>query len=55
MLQKTLSQDSNCKGNCNCNCLKPEDALNAYREAAKTDSYMFEECNWYEVYGDIPE
>ena len=27
----------------------------AYREAAKSDSYMFREYNAYEAYGDIPD
>jgi len=41
MSQKIPSQDSSCKGNCNCNCLKPEDALKAYQEAADCDEYLF--------------
>ena len=41
MSPKIPLQDSLCKGNCNCNCLKPEDALEAYREAAAADDYMF--------------
>jgi hypothetical protein len=40
-LQKTLSQGFNCKGNCKCRCLNPEDALNTYREAAESDAYLF--------------
>jgi hypothetical protein len=40
-LKQTLSLDSLCNGNCKCNCLKPEDALEAYREAAAADDYMF--------------
>jgi hypothetical protein len=27
----------------------------AYREAAKSDSYMFGEYNGYEAYGDVPD
>jgi hypothetical protein len=41
MSQKTLLQDFSCKGNCNCNCLKPEDALKAYQEAAESDAHLF--------------
>ena len=41
MLQKTLLQDSSCKGNCNCNCITPEDAYDAYRRAAESDEYLF--------------
>ena len=41
MLLKTPSQDSLCNGNCKCNCLKTEDALQTYREAAAADDYMF--------------
>jgi len=40
-LLKIPSQDSLCNGNCNCNCLKTEDALESYREAAAVDDYMF--------------
>jgi len=41
---------SKCKGNCKCNCLKSEDALKAYKEAAKADDYLFGEYNGYEAY-----
>jgi hypothetical protein len=54
-LKQIPSQGSLCKGNCKCNCLKPEDALKAYKEAAESDSYMFGEYNSYEAYGDIPD
>ena len=50
MLPKTPSQDSLCKGNCKCNCVKTEDALEAYKEAAKADDYLFGEYNGYEAY-----
>jgi hypothetical protein len=50
MSQKTLSQDSSCKGNCNCNCLKPEDALEAYREAAECDEYLFGDFDYSKVW-----
>ena len=39
-----------CKGNCKCNCLKTEDALETYKEAAKADDYLFGEYNGYEAY-----
>ena len=50
MLPKTPSQDSLCKGNCKCNCVKTEDALEAYKKAAKADDYLFGEYNGYEAY-----
>jgi hypothetical protein len=31
------------------------EALEMYREAAKSDSYIFGEYNGYEAYGDIPD
>ena len=49
-LPKIPLQDSLCKGNCKCNCLKTEDALEAYKEAAKADDYLFGEYNGYEAY-----
>jgi hypothetical protein len=56
MLPKILSQDFNCKGGCGkCTCITPEESLEAYKEAAKSDSYMFGEYNGYEAYGDIPD
>ena len=54
-LKQIPSQGSLCKGNCKCNCVKTEDALQMYTEAAKSDSYMFGEYNGYEAYGDIPD
>ena len=39
-----------CKGNCKCNCVKTEDALEAYKKAAKADDYLFGEYNGYEAY-----
>ena len=50
MLPKIPSQDSVCKGNCKCNCLKTEDVLESYREAAKADDYLFGEYDGYEAY-----
>ena len=50
MLKQTPSQDSLCKGNCNCNCLKTEDAIKTYREAAKSDDYMFGNYDGYKSY-----
>ena len=41
MSPKTPSLDSLCSGNCKCNCLKAEDALQAYKEAAEYDDYLF--------------
>ena len=35
-----------CKGN----CVKIEDALESYKEAAKADDYLFGEYNGYEAY-----
>ena len=39
-----------CKGNCKCNCVKIEDALEMYREAAKSDACLFGDYNGYEAY-----
>ena len=50
MLPKIPMQDSVCKGNCKCNCLKTEDVLESYREAAKADDYLFGEYDGYEAY-----
>ena len=49
-LPKTPSQDSLCKGNCKCNCLKTEDVLESYREAAKADDFLFGDYDGYEAY-----
>ena len=49
-LPKIPLQDSLCKGNCKCNCVKTEDALEAYKKAAKADDYLFGEYNGYEAY-----
>ena len=49
-LPKIPSQDSVCKGNCKCNCLKTGDVLESYREAAKADDYLFGEYDGYEAY-----
>jgi hypothetical protein len=48
MLKQTPSLDSLCNGNCKCNCLKPEDALEAYREAA--DEYLFGDFDYSKVW-----
>ena len=32
-----------------------EDSYRAYKEAAKSDDYMFGDYNGYEAYGDIPD
>jgi len=32
---------SECKGNCKCNCLKTEDAIKIYQEAAAADDFIF--------------
>ena len=50
MLPKTPSQDSLCKGNCKCNCLNAEDVLESYREAAKSDAFLFGDYDGYEAY-----
>ena len=50
MLPKIPLQDSVCKGNCKCNCLKTEDVLESYREAAKADNYLFGDYDGYEAY-----
>ena len=58
MSPKIPLQVSHCKGNCKCNCLKTEDTLEMYKEAAKSDSYIFGEYDGYEAYrdyGDIPD
>jgi len=52
MSPKIPSQDFLCKGNCKCNCLKSEDALEAYKEAAESDAYMFGEYNGYKAYDE---
>jgi len=49
-LPKIPLQVSLCRGNCNCRCIKPEDALEAYREAAKSDDFLFNNYNGYEAY-----
>ena len=41
MSNETPSPDSNCRGNCNCNCLDTDKVLESYREAAKFDRYLF--------------
>ena len=50
MLPKTPSQDSLCKKNCKCNCLNIEDVLESYREAAKSDAFLFGDYDAYEAY-----
>ena len=50
MLPKTLLKDSLCNGNCKCDCLKTENALEIYREAAKSDAFLFGDYNSYEAY-----
>ena len=49
-LPKILLQDSPCKGNCKCNCIKTEDALNSYKEAAQADDYLFGNYDVYDAY-----
>ena len=49
MLPKIHLQDSHCK-NCKCNCIKTEDALEMYREAALSDAFLFGDYNGYEAY-----
>ena len=43
MSKKTHSLDSNCSGNCKCDCIewKEEEMLQAYREAAAADDFLF--------------
>jgi hypothetical protein len=44
-------QDSPCNGGCGkCTCLKTEDAIKTYKEAAKSDDYMFGNYNGYDAY-----
>jgi len=43
-------QDSLCKGNCKCNCIKTEDVLNSYKEAAQVDDYLFGNYDVYDSY-----
>ena len=50
MLPKIRLQGSPCKGNCKCNCVKTEDALEMYREAAKSDAFLFGDYDGYEAY-----
>ena len=52
MSKKTRSQDSNCSGNCKCNCVDwdNEAMLQAYREAAAADDFIFGESD-YSSYG----
>ena len=50
MLPKIPLQGSPCKGNCKCSCVKTEDALEMYREAAKSDAFLFGDYNGYEAY-----
>jgi len=48
MSKKTHSQGSNCSGNCKCNCVewKDEAMLQAYREAAAADDFLFGESDY---------
>ena len=48
MSKKTRSQDSNCSGNCKCNCVDwdNEAMLQAYREAAAADDFIFGESDY---------
>jgi hypothetical protein len=51
-LPKIPSQDSLCKGNCKCNCIKTEDALAMYKEAAQADDFLFGNYDGYKAYGE---
>jgi len=53
-LLKIPSQGSLCKGNCRCNCIKTEDALNSYKEAAKSDDFLFGDYDGYESFKKGP-
>ena len=48
MLKKIHSQDSNCNGNCKCDCVewKDEEMLKAYQEAAVMDDYLFGDVDY---------
>ena len=55
MSPKIPLQDSLCKGNCNCNCLKVEDALEAYQDAAEADDYLFGDYDYCSEWLDNTE
>jgi len=55
MSPKIPLQDSLCKGNCNCNCLKVEDALVAYQDAAEADDYLFGDYDYCSEWLDNTE
>jgi hypothetical protein len=52
MLPKIPSQVSLCRGNCNCKCIKTEDAIETYKEAAKSDDFLFDNYDGYESYNE---
>jgi len=49
-IEPLTPQKSNCGGNCKCNCLKTEDVIESYKEAAKSDAFLFGEYDGYEAY-----
>ena len=55
MLPKIRLQGSPCKGNCKCNCVKTEDALEMYREAAKSDAFLFGDYDGYKAFEDLDQ
>ena len=44
-----------CKGNCKCNCVKTEDALEMYREAAKSDAFLFGDYDGYKAFENLDQ
>ena len=44
-----------CKGNCKCNCVKTEDALEMYREAAKSDAFLFGDYDGSKAFEDLDQ
>ena len=48
MSKKTRSQGSSCSGNCKCDCVdwKEEEMLQAYRDAAAADDFLFGDVDY---------
>lgn len=55
MLPKIHLQGSPCKGNCKCNCVKTDDALEMYREAAKSDAFLFGDYDGYKAFENLDQ